>query len=482
MNLFGSLRTRLLVPLVVCSILAGIVVGLVSYTVSSRQVRADLEKSFQVIRQTLQRAQFPLTPAVLRTLAALTETELVTYDAQGRPLAGSSLAAPHPIDSGISRGSKGALVSPQGSDSRFRDTGFREDLIPGYLVRTFSRETSGSDRASQVLVLVDAAKLRRAELSAALFPLATGLCATIVLAVVASWLSQRMIARIGQLRIHVGRVAAGDFSPAPLVAGEDELAELGVAIGKMSDDLQSLWQTVHQQERQKLIHQLAAGMAHQLRNSLTGARMAIDLHAQQNPDQQGQALDVAKREIRRTEDYVQRILSLAAQQQLRSQPGPISPVLEPLEESLQIIARHHRVTLAWSIPEHIASACVADPASLGLGLENLVLNAIEAGGDYVSVDAKQVGQTLQFEVADNGPGPPENLAEDHLFEPFMTSKPEGLGLGLSLVRRAAEMLGGEVSLSREQETTRFRFVAQLVSNSLLAALTLGTVLSGVAVC
>ena len=61
-------------------------------------------------------------------------------------------------------------------------------------------------------------------------------------------------------------------------------------------------------------------------------------------------------------------------------------------------------------------------------------------------------------VRDNGPGIAE-LIQDELFEPFVSTKPEGLGLGLALVRRAAEYLGGHVRWKRENGSTIFEFTS-----------------------
>ena len=449
----GSLRTQLLIPLAICSIVSGVAVGVISHTASSREVQEAQEGSFEVIRETLHQAQYPLTPAVLQTLAQLTGTELTIHDAAGRRMGGTI-----------------AGVDPLRVETH---DGFRQDVVAGYDVRSFARQSRGPGAANQVLVMYDLAKLRRARWAAAVFPLATGVCSTLVITVIAWWLSQRMIGRIRRLQANVSRVAAGDFSPTVAIGGDDELGQLDTAISKMAADLQTLWRTVHQQERQRLIHQLAAGMAHQLRNSLTGARMAIDLHAGQLDPEQLKGLDVARREIRRTEDYVQRILSLAAQQPTAPCRGTIADALGPVEESLQIIAKHHRVDLQWNLPAALGGNSVVDTASLALAVENLLLNAIEAGGSEVVLSASAAGDQLQIEVADNGPGPAEGKApsaasdlgaeqiSDDWFEPFVTSKPEGLGLGLSLVRRAAATLGGTVSCHRRAGWTTFTLTAHL---------------------
>jgi signal transduction histidine kinase len=93
---------------------------------------------------------------------------------------------------------------------------------------------------------------------------------------------------------------------------------------------------------------------------------------------------------------------------------------------------------------------------------NLVLNALQAGSRVRVVSKLVEPERMQVLVCDNGPGIPAGIASE-VFEPFVTSKPEGMGLGLPLVRRAAEHLDGEVEWSRQGELTVFCLLAK-VSN------------------
>jgi signal transduction histidine kinase len=85
------------------------------------------------------------------------------------------------------------------------------------------------------------------------------------------------------------------------------------------------------------------------------------------------------------------------------------------------------------------------------------LNAIEAAGPggVVRLRAAAIGDEVSVEVADTGAGPPPDLA-DTLCDAFVTSKPEGVGLGLALAYRVAADHGGRLSWSRDDGETRFR--------------------------
>ena len=105
-----------------------------------------------------------------------------------------------------------------------------------------------------------------------------------------------------------------------------------------------------------------------------------------------------------------------------------------------------------------------DPLLLGTALDNIVRNAMEA-----AVQAKDLGKVQNPEVhiragrrdgeafvmvEDNAGGVPEHIVQS-LFEPFVTSKPKGIGLGLSMARRALEQQGGSLAFERTALGSRF---------------------------
>lgn len=457
---FQSLRSRLLVPLVAAASLAAVGVAVASYRLGDQAVQQQVAQRFTAISETLSGAPFPFTPPVLRTLSQLTGADLVTYGADGTLLHSTiryqQVADPDAIRARLRTGAASA-----GSGR-----------VPGFLTRSFMRETArgADDGVHRVLVLFDEAALRRARLQAASLPLLTGI-STVLLLSLTSWLLTRpLVRRITALQLRVERIAAGDFGAVSPVAGSsvrggeterDELGRLGQAVQKMGAELASFWKTVHQQERQKLIHQLAAGLAHQLRNNLTGARMAVELHARKCAMAEGGGLDVAIGELQRMEDYVQRILMIASTRPAGGETaGTVGDAIREVESSLTTIANHQRIELRWNISPQVLPRRVADVLSLTAAVQNLVINALQAGGNRVQVDVDCTEQRLRIIVKDNGPGP---MAGDDVdfFEPFVTTRPEGLGLGLTLVRRAADQLRGEVRWSRDEDQTAFHFTALL---------------------
>jgi signal transduction histidine kinase len=103
---------------------------------------------------------------------------------------------------------------------------------------------------------------------------------------------------------------------------------------------------------------------------------------------------------------------------------------------------------------------VFDPAQLARALDNLLVNALRhaPSGGTVTVRAyaaaAQEGERLRLEVVDNGPGvsPAER---ERIFEPFVTGRPDGSGLGLAVVREIASAHGGRAYLAEDSNVTRF---------------------------
>lgn len=131
-------------------------------------------------------------------------------------------------------------------------------------------------------------------------------------------------------------------------------------------------------------------------------------------------------------------------------------LLSDVAALLQAACAHGRVDLELNVPRAPA-LIVADASGLRAAVLNLALNAIEAAGSggRVELALREDGGAWTLQVCDSGPGPPPELAET-LFDPFVTGKPEGVGLGLALARHVAEAHDGTLSLKRDGGRTCFR--------------------------
>lgn len=451
---FRSLRRRLLGPLIATACLAAVLIAAASYWVGTERAKSDVGDQFTAIKSTLADAAFPLNALVIDSLAQLTRVDLITWDGSG-----NSTHSTIPIETATTE------------LTRLRGTSFAGDsplangiVIGGrqYFVTNFDTVRSGSraDRVFSVSVLFDKTRVDSNRRRAAILPLATGLSTIIALTTITLLLSSRLVGRVSRLKRRVEAVAAGDFQSTVSDQVADEMGQLGGAVDNMANQLDRLWKTVNQQQSEKLLHQIAGGMAHQLRNSLTGARMAVELHQLecQRPGDDG--LQIAVRQIELSEDYVRRLLLVASGGQESDRPQTVVSCCEDVRTSLSTLAQHLNIDVQWDIETSITTQCVRDGSRWTAAVTNLIHNAMDAGHE-VQVELTLLNSSrLCVRVIDNGDGVPKHLA-DQLFEPFATSKSEGMGLGLPLVRRSADYLGGSVRWRRDDGRTVFEFETDL---------------------
>jgi signal transduction histidine kinase len=287
---------------------------------------------------------------------------------------------------------------------------------------------------------------------------AFGGVASLILAVL---VSRRLYRRIHALERRTRLIAAGDFSPMPLPGRNDELRDLTQSVNQMAEHLAKLQETVKQTERLRLLGQVGSGLAHQLRNGVTGARLAVQLHARACDSRaDGEALDVALRQLDLVEANLKRFLDLGRTEALRHEPCDLRKLIDDVVSLLQPQCRHAHTELRWQPPEDCV-ILLGDAVQLGHLLLNIASNAVEAAGTGGLVE---IGLRLSrngdrpeviVEVTDSGPGPPADIAAK-LFQPFVTGKREGVGLGLAVARQVAEAHGGRINWSRQDDRTCFR--------------------------
>ncbi|WP_145173625.1 sensor histidine kinase [Rubripirellula lacrimiformis] len=451
----------MLLPIVVVSLIASIAVAAASYALGDRWTADQLDSRYEAIEATLSEGSFPVNRQILRSLAQLTDTDLIAARNDGQVVQSSlddsaSLSASHLadiMDQGPQPPTRRVITI---GDHRFRYGWFRRK----------SNVSRYGDDGPVVVVLFNDEKVRSASLRAAGLPLATGLSTVVLLGSIMLGLTGRLVRRLSMLRRQVDRVAEGHFDAKVPLGEQDEIAMLGIAVSRMAHQLSQMWQSIHRQQGQKLLHQVAGGLAHQLRNSLTGATMAIQIHQRECPAAKNAApdesLNVALNQLAQTEAHVRRLLQVASGKQEADQRQSVADCLDDIRPTLDATASHWRKKLDWQITGDVAGSWVADGPSLASAIANLVLNAIEAA-ESVQVRVT-CGDTIQVDVIDDGPGPTPQVA-DNVFEPFVTSKPEGLGLGLPLVARSARRLGGSVEWTRENDRTRFTLVAEITPPS-----------------
>jgi two-component system sensor histidine kinase HydH len=204
-------------------------------------------------------------------------------------------------------------------------------------------------------------------------------------------------------------------------------------------------------EKQDLLARLLGRLAHEIRNPLSSldihvqlleedlAKLAPETRKPLNP-----RLEIIHGELHRLESIVERFLRLAGPSALELEPVKIPKIVAHVCDLLRAEASTRQIEITSQIENDLPSV-TADPVRLTQALMNLVINAVQAveknGRVQVSATKSTTGDTLVLQVQDNGPGIPANKLEE-VFDPYFTTKPEGIGLGLWIARQIAVAHGG----------------------------------------
>jgi len=209
------------------------------------------------------------------------------------------------------------------------------------------------------------------------------------------------------------------------------------------------------------VGEMAAGVAHEIRNPLAGVSGYLQLLLEQDDEKKvgdiRRYAETAFEEIKALDRITRDFLKLATPQDTRKVPVDINGIVKGMEDMLGKEALRLQVRLSTAFAPDLP-VVEADPGGLKQIILNLVNNAYQAAGKGGEVEIRTYRgpQDVFLEVRDNGPGIPEGLREK-IFVPFFTTKDSGTGIGLSVSRRIALDHGGDIYFSSRPGETRFTF-------------------------
>jgi signal transduction histidine kinase len=268
---------------------------------------------------------------------------------------------------------------------------------------------------------------------------------------------------IYQLSVRIRDAAdrLGQDLPTVTLVQDGDWPQLHGQLERLVKDIERVVQQLHQREREVLraeqlgaVGQLAAGVAHELRNPLTAIKMLVQTILEEAAARglPAEDLGIIDGEVRRMERCLHTFLDFARPPQPECRPFELSSVVAKVFPLLESRARHQGVTLHCAPPDSPV-VVEADLEQIQQVLVNLVLNALDAmpAGGRLDVELCPSSEGhVQLRVRDTGPGIPPQLLP-RLFEPFVSSKETGLGLGLVVSRRIAEAHGGSLRAGNRPE-------------------------------
>ncbi|MCM3588105.1 PAS domain S-box protein [Mesobacillus maritimus] len=208
---------------------------------------------------------------------------------------------------------------------------------------------------------------------------------------------------------------------------------------------------IHRQDKLAAVGQLAAGVAHEIRNPLTSMKgYAEFLQLDEEDPQRREFIDIILDEIDRVNNIVEEFMVLAKPKVVELEEKNIIPILKNILSLLEFEAKKRHVKLHLDVKKDIVQI-ECDENRLKQVFLNFIKNGIEAmpsGGDLY-VRAEVQNQNVEISIQDTGVGiPPETLKK--IGEPFYTTKKNGNGLGLMVSFKIIESHNGKVYIESEQ--------------------------------
>jgi signal transduction histidine kinase len=243
-------------------------------------------------------------------------------------------------------------------------------------------------------------------------------------------------------------LASGRLDERVVVASTDELGQLGDAFNNMADRLVELQEDVRKKERQATFGRVAVGLVHDISHPIQNIGNSCKLMVKMFDDLEYR--ESFKRTVEREFDQVKRVLedlrNLARPKPIEKFPLDLNKALHGVAESMLPSAESSGISFETELvfgPLYIEG----DLYALNRVHRNLITNAFQATPPRgrVIIRSMRKDDEAVIEIADTGSGiPPERLGT--IFDDFVTTKKQGLGLGLALSKKMVEQLGGTITV------------------------------------
>jgi signal transduction histidine kinase len=240
------------------------------------------------------------------------------------------------------------------------------------------------------------------------------------------------------------------------VAGlKDEFGEVAASFNEMAGSLKEQMQKMQRTEQMVVVGELAAGLAHEIKNPMAGIKVAMSVLSEESyiSSEDKAVLQKVVAEITQLEGLMKSFLNFAKPQKPRLEPVNVNQMLNT---TLTFHLKHQTIGAGGSGKIEIVKELselpitLADPTQLQRVFLNLFLNALHAmprGGELgVRTRLEEDGKSIRIEISDTGSGIREDLI-NKVFQPFFTTKPKGTGLGLAISRQMIEQHGGTISVA-----------------------------------
>lgn len=256
--------------------------------------------------------------------------------------------------------------------------------------------------------------------------------------------------RLKALERDLSEPSRGEISAAELGAIMDGVNRLGVSLQEKIAKERQLVEQLHHKERLASIGQVAAGVAHELRNPLATIRLRTQMSLRAtDAEKSNESAKLILEEIDRLSLVLDRLLHFSKPIKLQPKNFALDQLCQDIVDGLRPEAE--RAGIMLTVAGHSAGTITADSLKLRQVIENLIRNGIESFGGVVQDDKRVMVRVAGDDegalivVEDNGVGISDEIARK-AFDPFFTTKARGTGLGLSIANEIVRAHGGSLRL------------------------------------
>jgi len=437
------LQHRIVLPLVAAALLSTGVATWVGVRVTSSALRTRLESQLLISASAVTWRDFALNPLILKSLSAVVGADVITLG-PGAELLATSLDSQ--ANSVVDATRRIALSRPAVDD---RALVVEEDC--GFPCLIAVREVAGGS-GTIVALVADASPLASVTRAVVRTMLVAAALSVIVLVLVSQTVVTRVTAPLDHL-VGFVRTRGSELTSERAPVGRDEIGALAEAFNGMLDRLEQSRSALVRSEKLGLAGLFAARVAHDVRNPLSSIRMQTQLLQSKlahDPDDR-EALASMLHDVDQVESVVRDLMELSNPGDLRRSSTNLNDLVGEAFDQMAHQLAYRKIVVQQRLDGALPPISL-DRARLKQALLNVIVNGSEAmhTGGLMTVTTGLGDDSSQWvRVCDDGVGVDPDVL-DRVFDPFVSTKPDGVGLGLVNVKAVVEAHGGRISLERRE--------------------------------
>jgi signal transduction histidine kinase len=439
------LQYRIVIPFALVALIATSAAAFVALSFVSRTLESRVIAQIQNAAAVLGQSDFALNTSILRSARLIAGGEVVTFTTDGVVLATT-------VDADRQAVLVRAVASPDMARQTLSKAGgppmVRRMTCEVPCIVAYERVAARADTV--VAVVAETSELAAATRAITRSILVAAAFSLLAMILVSQFIARRVTAPLDSLVNFTREVSPGGSTQRARV-GDDEIGRLAAAFNEMLDRLDRSRDAAVRSEKLAVAGLLAARVAHDIRNPLASMKMQAQLLAAQvaGDTDTRTVVDAILRDIQHLESVVRDLIELARPGELRRRPTSLNEVIRDVLLHLSPQLSYRKVVVDTHLDAALPGVDL-DVERFRQVLLNVIGNAADAmptGGILdVATSAGNNGSTLVLDVRDDGVGIDPAIRE-RIFDPFVSTKRDGVGLGLVNAKAVVESHGGSIALS-----------------------------------